>query len=254
MGYQIFDLLVADLKHFPNLKELLLTKVPLSSESLEKELLCASPYLEVFSFWYSLGHLQKFPRHIFNCSEALNITVISLLGHNIAFLPAYAFQSTAHSVKYHMLRDIGLETIHRDAFSEVLALTSIDMERNRITSPMHFMIPPSPSLKVFGSNYYTNKSIDLSLLKLYKKDHLSVLLLSWTSTSSLKGKFCSNKSQSKLKVLAMEDNPLMPLFAPLFDDCVSLKYLQLKNNVLQYLDTALFERNVSLEVLDLSPE
>ena len=63
IGVPIQDLLIADLIYFPKVTQLFLNGVPLTSESLENELLCTSPHLEVFHFHYSLGYLQKFPSH-----------------------------------------------------------------------------------------------------------------------------------------------------------------------------------------------
>ena len=253
----IVDLLIEDLINFPNLRELLLNTVPVTSDSLEKELICTSPYLEVFSFSNSLGYLQKFPSHIFNCSQALNITLISLKKHNVASLPAYAFQSAAQSVKVLTLIDLGLETIHKDAFFGVFTLEEFYLAENRLTSPVYTMIPPSEELKELvvdiGSHDSSFKSnLDLNMLELDKRKHLRVLEISWTWSLSIKGRFCSFESQSNLKMLVLKRDSFKSLFPPLFDDCISLKYLHLGNNTLEYLDEALFARNVSLEMLDLS--
>ena len=79
------DLLLEDLLYFPNLQELLLGDMPLASESLENKLLCSSPHLKLFSFENSLGHLRKFPSHIFNCSRELEIEIIIFSNHNTAY-------------------------------------------------------------------------------------------------------------------------------------------------------------------------
>ena len=251
-GVPILDLLKEDLAFFPNLRSLFLRKTPLASESLEKELLCSSLYLQIFHFWNSLGYLRKFPSHIFNCSEALSITMIDFIHHNIAYLPAYAFQSAAQSMKWLFLVDIGLETIHKDAFFGVLNLEVITMTQNRITSPICTMIPPSEKLKIISlGHHHFNSSIDFNVLKLDKRKHLSLLVVFWKWSLSLQGRLCSSEFQSSLKTLRLRSDSLKSLLPPLFDDCVSLKYLEL-GNALEYFDVTLFARNVSLEELHLS--
>ena len=251
-GIPIQNLLTEDLTYFPNLKYLILDHVPLTSESLERKLLCASPHLEQFYFFDSLGYLQKFPSHIFNCSETLNVTLINFVDHNIAYLPEYAFQSAAHSVKYLRLENLGLETIHKDAFFGVLTLEVLGIMHNRITAPIHVcsLIPPSEELMILQMvDSHFNISVDLNMLKLAEK-HLQFVVISWRRIYDLKGGFCSFESHSNLTLISLHSsvNSLCP---PLLDNCISLKQLQLSNK-LEYLDVALFARNVSLEVLHLS--
>ena len=246
-GVPILDLLKEGLVFFPNLRELVLR---LSSESFDEDLLCYSPYLKVFSFTQSMGYLRKFPSHIFNCSEELNITIISLIYHHIPHLPANAFQSAARSLKYLFLQNVGLGTIHKDAFSGVMGLEAFYLLGNIITSPIHYKIPPSAELKqLCFDNKQTDGSVDLDVLKLYEQKHLVTFEITWTS--SLKGKFCSLESQSNLKLLTVSAGQLTSLAPPLIDNCVSLKYLMLQNNALEFLDVALLA-NVSLEALDAS--
>ena len=248
----ILDLLKEDLAYFPNLRSLLLYGIPLTSESLETGLLCSSLYLQVFQFMHSLGYLEKFPSHIFNCSETLNIKSISFSHHTISYLPAFAFQSAAHSVRWLELVNMGLKTIHKDAFFGVLKLRVVNLGQNGLTSPISTVVPPSEKLKILSFKYHNfNNSTDFNMLKLDKRKHLRVLVMVWKGNLSLTGRLCSSEFQSSLKMLDFQSNSLKSLLPPLFDDCISLKYLIL-GNALEYLEATLFARNVSLEALDLS--
>ena len=246
------DLLIDDLLYFPSLREIILESVPLASEALENELLCYSPLLKLFSLINSLGYLQKFPSHIFNCSQELPLKTIMLYTHNIAYLPARAFRSAANSLKYAELVDIGLMTIDKDAFAGVMTLEVLNMVLNKITTPLYSIIPPSAQLHVLVIAEYDINIVSLNTLEIKEQKHLNVIKCDYDNISNLTGMFCSNEHKSKLELVTLEGNALLQLTPPLLDNCVSLKYLSFSNNMLSHLDSSLFENNVSLVGLDLS--
>ena len=172
--------------------------------------------------------------------------------HNIAYLPAHAFRSAANSVKVVKLIDIGLVTIHKDAFVGVLTLEILSLKLNKITNPSYFIIPPSTSLHELLLSNFDISSVKLNTLEIMEQKHLSVITWDSNNISNLTGVFCSGELNSKLKVLLLADNVLCELMPPLLDNCVSLKYLYLLNNILSNLDAGLFANNVSLVGLNLA--
>ena len=251
-GVPMPKLLIEDLLFFPNLRELILDYVPLTSKSLEENLLCYSGSLKYFRQTSSRGHLQKFPSHIFNCSKELSVKTIIFEEHNIVYLLAYAFRSAANSVKYLLLCSLGLIMIHKDAFAGVRTLEILKLEYNKITTPSYFIIPPTSDWHVLIINSYQSNSESLDVDEIMEQKHLTVLLWNNNNISSLTGTFCSGEHNSKLKYLSLESNVLLELSPPLFDKCVSLKYLLLSHNNVSHLDAALLACNVSLVGLDLS--
>ena len=250
-GVPMHDLLIEDLLYFPNLQAIFLRTLPLTSESLENELLCHSPNLKTFYFGFSQGHLQKFPSHIFNCSNELTIKLICFWQHKIAYLPAYAFRSAAKSVKFVELRNIGLVMIHKEAFAELQTVEILTLVSNKITATSPFTIPPSTDLHLLEIRGYQSNSVNLSTLEIKKQKHLSAIIFNGDNIYNLTGMFCSDDNNSKLKLLTLESNAIRELLPPLFDNCESLKYLSLYNNTLSDLDAELL-KNVSLDGLDLS--
>ena len=246
------DLFIDDLLYFPSLREIILESVPLTSESLENELLCYSPLLKVFGLLDSLGCLQKFPSHIFDCSTDLPLKTVILWTHNIAYLPACAFRSAANSLMFVELIEVGLMTIDKDAFAGVVSMEVLNLGFNKITTPLYSVIPPNTQLHVLSIDNYEINSVSLNSLEIKEQKHLSVIQWNNNNISNLTGMFCSSEHKSKLKLLALEGNALIQLISPLFDNCIALKYLALPDNMLSHLDTTLFINNVSLVGLDLS--
>ena len=246
------DLLIDDLLYFPNLQEFIVDTVPLTSKSLENKLLCYSPHLKTFVFALSRGYLQQFPSHIFNCSQQLSIKTILFKLHNIAYLPPCAFRSAANTVKFVNLDDIGLVTIHKDAFVGVLTLEILVLRRNKITTPLQITVPQSTSLHVLLISDFDLSNVRWSTVKIMEQKHLKVIFWNNNNISNITGMFCPGDLNSKLKLLFLEGNGLSDLVPPLFDNCTSLMYLYLSNNILSNLDAGLFANNVSLVGLNLA--
>ena len=101
--------------------------------------------------------------------------------HDISYLPAYALQSAAQSVKALVFTDVGLKTIHKDAFFGAQTLEHIAMVEHKLTSPIYTMIPPSEKLRFLyiitndSHDCYSRGSLDLNMLTLDKKKSLRMI-------------------------------------------------------------------------------
>ena len=252
----IADLLVEDLGKFPKLRHLLLHYIPLTSESMEPGLLCSTPELELFSFFFSYGLLQEFPSHIFNCTEPLSITALLLKGHSITHLRMNSFRSAAGSLQQLQLTDIGLQTIHKDAFSGVNSLKVLQLTQNRLTAASDVMLPPSSQLTLLDIRYNhvdgSFRDLDLDVMQVSEKQHLRVFVKSSSGIANIKGSFCARDSNSSLEMINLAMNYLQQFSPLIIEHCSSLKLLSLSGNELMDIDNDLFRYNVNLQVLDLS--
>ena len=265
----ITELTVEDLIHFPELQGLQLVSVRITQ--MENRLLC-SVSLITLEYLNSFGSLTIFPRQIFNCTIPLKLEYLHLQNHNITSLPAHAFGSAAEHLRVLFLVDIGLDNVHKDAFTGLTNLEYVLMTDNNLQAISGAMIPPSAHLHVIlYRDIRFNRTLNLTTMQIASKSHLQLFCWSVPRISGIVGSFCSNRLKSELEIVILEgtnsnksnsklekirsrSNTSMgeTLAANVFAHCVSLKSLTINNTGLAYLPDRLFSTNVSqLEILEL---
>ena len=142
----IIKLMVEDLMDFPKLQTLFLRHIPISF--MENGLLCHNLNITILQYTNSFGYLTAFPSQIFNCTIPLNLKFLAFVNHIIASLPAFAFGSAAEQLRVLQLWNIGLEVIHRDAFTGLINLQVARIDDNKLLEVSSVMIPPSAHLHI----------------------------------------------------------------------------------------------------------
>ena len=266
----ITELTIENLIHFPELQFLTLESI--KNIYMENGLLCYNLNMTLLDYRNSSGSLTVFPRQIFNCTMPLKLEYFYLQDHNIASLPARAFGSAAEQLRVLWLIYIGLEVIHKDAFTGFMNLQYVCIVNNNLLHTLGAMIPPSTCLKVISCmDYRLDRNLNLTM-HITRKSHLQMFQWSVPRISGIIGSFCSNESKSELEIIFLEGinydksnskvetihfrgNTSMgeALAANVFAHCISLKVISIAQTGLAYLPDGLFSTNISqLETLLLA--
>ena len=135
------NLTVKDLMDFTELQMLLLDDIPFTF--MENGLFCYNLNITILRYFNSFGYLTIFPHQIFNCSNPLKLEFLDFGNHNIASLPARAFGGAAQHLRVVLLWNIGLEVIHKDAFTGLMNLQVLRLHDNTLVQLSSAMMPPS---------------------------------------------------------------------------------------------------------------
>ena len=269
---QINELTVKDFMDFPELQTLYLLKIPI--EHMENGLFCHNLNITILHYVNSFGYLKLFPYQIFNCTNPLKLEYVTLEGHNIASLPTHAFGSAAEHLRVLRLWNISLEVIHIYAFSGLMNLQLLSLRGNRLQQVPGEIGPPSTHLQVIEyKDDRLNGTLNLTAMHVERKNYLQMFVWSVASMSNVEGSFCSNQSNSELKMIRLKGNisfdrsnfgleknclrsknHMIETLPPnVFDHCRSLQFLSITSTGLAYLPDRLFYTNVSkLESLSLA--
>ena len=233
----ITGLNVEDLIDFPKLRTLLLFNVPITH--MENGLLCYTD-ITITIIVNSFGYLGTFPYQIFQCTIPLKLEYFELGDHNIASLPAHAF-GNATQLRVLELLNIGLEIIHKDAFSGLWDLEFTDFSSNKLLEISSVIMPSrSASLRVLEyTNNELNRTLNLTAISIAYASSLQVFRWESSYVSNVNGRLCSQWLNSELEIVGLENNMIEAIPNDIFHHCMSLKLLSLANNQLACLPKGL---------------